>query len=116
LPRCRSCQNLYYPPPPRCPSCLVDDFAWEKLSGQGRLKSWTTIHIDILPGVESPFIIGEVELIEQTGLIMVAHIVRTPAATLQADAAVTIFFVAPQAGEGVAFPEFRLSAYRPGKD
>jgi uncharacterized protein len=94
----------------------VDDFVWEKLSGQGRLKSWTTIHIDVLPGVEPPFIIGEVELIEQTGLIMVAHIVGTAAEMLQVDAAVTISFVAPEAGENVAFPEFRLSAHRLGKD
>jgi uncharacterized protein len=94
----------------------VDDFTWEKLSGQGRLKSWTTIHIDILPGVEPPFTIGEVELVEQLGLIMVAHIVGAPAEMLQANAAVTISFVAPVVGEGVAFPEFRLSAHRQGKD
>jgi uncharacterized protein len=94
----------------------VDDFAWERLSGQGRLKSWTTIHIDVLPGVEPPFIIGEVELIEQPGLIMVAHIVGTSAEMLRVDAAVTISFVGPEAGERVAVPEFRLSEHRPGKD
>jgi len=94
----------------------VDDFAWEKLSGQGRLKSWTTIHIDVLPGVEPPFIIGEVELMEQPGLIMVAHMVGTSAEMLRADAAVTMSFVAPQASEGVAIPEFRLLTPRPGKD
>jgi len=94
----------------------VDDFAWEKLSGQGRLKSWTTIHIDVLPGVEPPFIIGEVELMEQPGLIMVAHMVGTSAEMLRADAVVTMSFVAPQAGEGVAIPEFRLLTPRPGKD
>jgi len=116
LPRCRSCQNLSYPPPPRCPVCLRDDFAWESLSGQGRLKSWTTIHIDVLPGVEPPFIIGEVELVEQPGLIMVAHIAGTPAQMLQANAAVTISFVASGSGEDVALPEFRLSAHLPVSD
>jgi uncharacterized protein len=94
----------------------VDDFAWEKLSGKGRLKSWTTIHIDVLPGVEPPFIIGEVELVEQPGLIMVAHIVEAAAEMLQVDAAMTISFIAPEASESIAFPEFRLSAHRPGKD
>jgi uncharacterized protein len=108
LPRCRSCHVLSYPPPPRCPRCLVDDFTWEKLSGTGRLKSWTTIHIDVLPGVEPPFTIGEVELAEQADLFMVAHIVGTPAEMLKTDAVVELSFVASDADKKVALPEFRL--------
>jgi len=99
---------LSYPPPPRCPRCLVDDFTWEKLSGSGRLKSWTTVHIDVLPGVEPPFTIAEVELIEQPGLSMVAHIVGTPAEMLKTDAAVELSFVASEVDKSIALPEFRL--------
>ena len=116
LPRCRSCRVLCYPPPPRCPRCLVEDFAWEKLSGMGRLKSWTTIHIDVLPGVEPPFTIAEVELIEQSGLIMVANVVGAPAEKLEADAAVKVSFAPSNADKSVAFPEFRLLAGDSGGD
>jgi uncharacterized OB-fold protein len=94
----------------------VDDFAWEKLSSMGRLKSWTTIHIDVLPGVEPPFIIAEVELIEQTGLIMVAHIVGTPAEKLETDAAVQISFVASSTGKSVALPQFHVVGRGAGSD
>jgi uncharacterized OB-fold protein len=89
---------------------LLDDFAWEKLSGTGRLKSWTTIHIDVLPGVEPPFIIGEVELTEQPDLIMVAHIVGTRAEMLKTDAAVKISFVPSDTDKSIALPQFRLLA------
>ncbi len=116
LPRCRSCHVLSYPPPPRCPRCLLDDFAWEKLSGTGRLKSWTTIHIDVLPGVEAPFTIGEVELTEQPGLVMVAHVVGTPAAMLKTDAAIKISFVPSDTDKSIALPEFRLLVDGAGTD
>jgi uncharacterized OB-fold protein len=76
----------------------------------GRLKSWTTIHIDVLPGVKPPFTIGEAELIEQSGLIMVAHIVGTPAEKLKTDAAVKISFTATAIDKSVALPEFRVLA------
>ncbi len=110
LPRCRSCGVLSYPPPPRCPRCLVDEFTWEKLSGTGRLKSWTTIHIDVLPGVEPPFVIAEVELTDQPDLIMVAHMVGAPAERLKRDAAVNVSFVPSGTDKNVALPEFRLRA------
>jgi uncharacterized protein len=88
----------------------VDNFAWEKLSGKGRLKSWTTLHIDVLPGVEPPFTIAEVELIEQPGLIMVAHIVETPAEKLKSDAEVRISFAPSNGDKSLALPEFRVLA------
>ena len=94
----------------------MDDLAWEKLSGAGRLKSWTTIHIDVLPGVEPPFTIAEVELIEQPGLIMVAHIVGAPAETLTTDVAVKISFTASESDKSVALPEFRVLARDAGGD
>ena len=86
----------------------MDEFTWEKLSGTGRLKSWTTIHIDVLPGVEPPFIIGEVELIEQSELIIVAHIVGTSAEMLKTDAAVKVSFVPSDTDKSIALPEFHL--------
>jgi uncharacterized OB-fold protein len=94
----------------------VDEFSWEKLSGTGRLKSWTTIYIDALPGVEPPFTIGEVELIEQPDLIMVAHIVVTPAEVLKTGDAVKVSFAASDTDKRIALPEFRLLAGGAGTD
>jgi uncharacterized OB-fold protein len=94
----------------------VDEFTWEKLSGTGRLKSWTTIHIDVLPGVEPPFTIGEVELTEQPDLIMVAHIVGTPAEMLKTGDAVKVSFAASDTDKRIAVSEFRLLAGGAGTD
>jgi uncharacterized protein len=108
LPRCRTCGALHYPPPPRCPNCLVVNFVWEKLSGFGRLKSWTTIHADLLPGVAPPFVIGEVELVEQSGLIMTTHIVDSAPEDLKSDVRVEISFVASEIDKEVTYPQFRI--------
>jgi uncharacterized OB-fold protein len=94
----------------------VGEFTWEKLCGTGRLKSWTTIHIDVLPGVEPPFTIGEVELTEQPDLIMVAHIVGTPVEMLKTDTAVKLSFVVSGTDKTIALPEFRLLASGASRD
>ena len=86
------------------------------MSGTGRLKSWTTIHIDVLPGVEPPFTIGEVELTEQPGLIMVAHVVGMPAEMLKTGDAVKVSFAAADTDKNIALPEFRMLAGGAGTD
>jgi uncharacterized OB-fold protein len=98
LPRCPRCALLHYPPPPRCPKCLGIELRWERLSGRGRLKAWTTVAIDLLPGVKPPYVIAEVELAEQPDLVMVAHVTGGP---LRVDAEVDTAFA-----EG--YPEFRV--------
>jgi uncharacterized OB-fold protein len=74
LPRCRRCATIYYPPPPRCPRCLDSELQWELMSGQARILSWTKVHLDTVPGVTPPFTIAEAELVEQPGLVLVAHV------------------------------------------
>jgi uncharacterized protein len=104
LPRCSHCLTWFYPPPPRCPRCLREHLTWTRLSGRACLNSWTTVHADLLPGVPPPFVIAEGELAEQPGLILVAHLVGTPASQLQAGMALQISFA--DAGR-VAFPQYR---------
>lgn len=103
LPRCATCDILLYPPPPRCPECLSDDLVWTELSGRASLMSWTVVHIDLLPGVDPPFVIGEAELEEQPGLVMVAHVVGVPADQLRSDMSLRVSYVDVQE---VALPQF----------
>jgi len=68
LPRCLQCERLHFPPLHRCPFCSGQELAWTTLSGRGKLKSWTIVYLPTIPGLAPPRTIGEVELLEQSGL------------------------------------------------
>jgi uncharacterized OB-fold protein len=70
LPQCNVCGQLSYPPAPRCCSCRSDALSWKQVSGDARLLSWTRVELPTIPGVQPPFTIAEIELVEQTGLVM----------------------------------------------
>src|SRR3546814_6301025 len=65
LPHCPHCSRYFFPPPPRCPVCLSPQLQWERVSGYGRLRSWTDVYLDAISGIPVPFTIAEVELGEQ---------------------------------------------------
>ena len=61
--RCQSCAKLTFPPKPICPHCWGDKVAWETLSQEGTLYSWTRIHAG--PAIfeaELPYEVGVVDL------------------------------------------------------
>ena len=41
--RCDQCDKVYAPPRPLCPDCLAVT-EWVELSGEGELKTWSTLH------------------------------------------------------------------------
>jgi uncharacterized OB-fold protein len=108
LPRCARCNLLHWPPPPRCSRCLSDTLTWEVLSGAGHLLGWTTIHLASIPGVPPPFTIGEVELIEQPGLVLSALIVQATTSAFAIGQAMRVRF-SPSTVEGIAYPEFEMA-------
>jgi len=116
LPRCAACRRLHYPPPPRCPHCLDSALVWTGLSGKARLSSWTTVHIDLCPGIPPPFVIGEVELVEQAGLVMVALLTGVEPAGLHPGLPLTCAFHRETGASdiAVAYPEFHIDRGQPG--
>jgi uncharacterized OB-fold protein len=72
VPRCEDCAKLLFPPSPRCPACAGDRLTWIELSGRVRLRSWTRMHLDVLPGMSPPFLVAEADLVEQPGTTLVA--------------------------------------------
>jgi len=77
--RCLHCSHYAHPPEPLCRVCRSLDarFEWQKVSGEGRLKSWTFLRNAMIPAFndELPIAIGVVELREQAGLLMLGRIV-----------------------------------------
>jgi scaffold protein (connect acetoacetyl-CoA thiolase and HMG-CoA synthase) len=72
--RCTGCSKIAFPPRRVCPSCHGDSFETITLSGEGKLVTWTVIHV--APGdfaVQAPYVVGIVELDE--GVRLTAQIV-----------------------------------------
>ena len=63
--KCNKCGTILLPPRPLCTKCFSTDFEWVKLSGRGKLLSYTVIHVSP-PQFESmaPYIVGIVKLEE----------------------------------------------------
>ncbi|MEW2355733.1 OB-fold domain-containing protein [Spirillospora sp. NPDC029432] len=110
LARCSACTAFVILPDQLCPHChsTAPGFAFEPVSGRGRVRSWTTVRQAFLPGFERlvPFVLVDVELAEQEELRMVGRLLDGPDAPVRLGAGVRVAFedVAP----GVAVPAFVL--------
>ena len=63
MPRCVDCARVEWYPRPFCLSC-GGRLAWERLSGIGRIYSVTTVHVEVVPGLQPPYVVAIVELDE----------------------------------------------------
>lgn len=71
IPRCAACGAWLWQPRPLCSRCHAPDPVWTRVSGAGRIASWTVIHPPVLPAwVEAvPFVVLLVELDEGPRLL-----------------------------------------------
>jgi uncharacterized OB-fold protein len=93
-----------------CPHCRSTSagFAFEPVSGRGVVRSWTVVRQSFLPGFDGdvPFVLVDVELVEQPELRLIGRLMDGVDAPLQLGARVVVAFedVAPE----VAVPAFAL--------
>ncbi|MEV0378415.1 bifunctional MaoC family dehydratase N-terminal/OB-fold nucleic acid binding domain-containing protein [Nonomuraea sp. NPDC050643] len=73
---CADCGELRHPPGPLCPRCRSANRAHTVASGEGTLFSYVVHHHPPVPGRETPFVVGVVELPE--GVRIVGNIVDCP--------------------------------------
>jgi acetyl-CoA acetyltransferase/uncharacterized OB-fold protein len=73
--RCRACGWYVHPPRPVCPRCDARDLGWEQVSGRATVVSFTVNHQRWIPGMEVPYAIALVELVEQAGLRLTTNLV-----------------------------------------
>jgi uncharacterized OB-fold protein len=73
--RCVACDWLIHPSRPMCPRCRGHNLSVAQVSGRASLYSYTVNHQAWFPGQAVPYIIGLVELVEQTGLRLTTNIV-----------------------------------------
>lgn len=72
--RLQRCDNGHFrfPPGPRCPRCMSAAFSWEKVSGRGKLVSWTVFHRPYFKEMPVPYTVVCGEL--QEGPLLVADL------------------------------------------
>ena len=75
-PVCRDCGRSFFTPQVACPTCLSENWTYERSSGRGAVYSSTVVHKAPSPGFTVPFGLGVVDLEE--GWSMLATLVGAP--------------------------------------
>jgi uncharacterized protein len=100
--RCHRCDRWVHPPTPCCLLC-GNELAAEPVSGRGSVASWTVNHHPWTQGMEVPFIIAVIELLEQARLYVVSNLACAPEEVYVGLPVVVLF----EPVEDVWFPVFR---------
>jgi uncharacterized OB-fold protein len=108
--RCGRCGRLTMPPDVVCPHCQSSAPAFEftPVSGRGTVRSWTVVRQAFLPGFdELPFMLVDVELIEQADLRLIGRLLDGVDVDLHVGDSVVVGF--EDLARGVAVPAFKLA-------
>ena len=94
LPRCDSCNRFVWYPEEECPHCGAHSFTWTRVSGRGRVFTWTVVQRAFLPAFEEmvPFVTALVSLDEDPAVRIVSYIVDCDPNALAADLSVEAVF------------------------
>ncbi|MFQ6030300.1 MAG: Zn-ribbon domain-containing OB-fold protein [Dehalococcoidia bacterium] len=85
MPRCTKCDHFFFYPREECPRCFSRDIEWAKVSGNGRLHTYTIVHQPASPAFQedAPHVYAVVQLDE--GPRMISNIVECELDALQVD-------------------------------
>jgi len=85
MPRCKTCDHVYFYPRSECPQCLSSDQEWVQVTGRGRLHSFTIIRQPANAAFtgDVPYVYAVVQLAE--GPRMVSNIVECDLEALKVD-------------------------------
>ena len=104
LHRCQNCGHIRLPSP-ICQKCLSMDSEWVRVSGRGKLYTWTTIYQRYHPGFaeELPYNVAIVEL--ENGLRLMTNIVGCKNEDLRIGMEVEVIF--EDVTEEITLPKFK---------
>jgi len=94
ITRCDACGRYVWYPEPPCRHCGGAHLAWTRVSGRGRLFSWSVLHYAWIPQFKDqlPFVTGLVALEEDPAVRLVSYIVDCPPEKLRCDTPVSVVF------------------------
>ncbi len=107
IQRCAECGTYQHPPHPICRACGGSAVEFERVSGEGRLWSWTTTHHVVISGFDAvvPYTCMVIELAEQRGLFVLSDLIGREVAGLRTGAPMRVVFPDPPSGEP-CLPQF----------
>ncbi len=77
IQRCAACHDYIYYPRTRCPKCFSDQLSWERVSGWGKVYSYTVVRrASSRMFADAPYVLAIVELAE--GPRMTTNVVAPP--------------------------------------
>ncbi|HEY7492737.1 MAG TPA: Zn-ribbon domain-containing OB-fold protein [Candidatus Tectomicrobia bacterium] len=85
MPRCKTCDHLFFYPRSECPRCFSTNLEWIQVSGRGRLHSYTIVQQPANPAFRDdvPYVYAVVQLEE--GPRLVSNVVQCNPDTLRVD-------------------------------
>lgn len=108
LPRCSQCGEFSMPPADICPNCHSAEprFAFEPVSGRGKVRAWTIIRQSFLQGFDVPYLLVDVQFDDQPGVRIIGRLLDGPDTKVRGGEDVCVGF--EDLEPGVAIPAFRL--------
>jgi uncharacterized OB-fold protein len=106
LQRCRACKQHIFYPRGSCPHCLGGDLEWRRVSGRGRLDTFTIVHRGLKDfPLGSPYVLAVIELEEGPRMMTNLVGVEPDPAKIRIGMPVEVVFedVSPE----IALPRFR---------
>lgn len=104
LMRCQACRRYLHPPTPVCRYCLCRETAYEPVSGDGTVASFSVNRHQWAPtATREPYVVGLVQLAEQDDLRLITNIVDCPVEDVRIGMPVRVVF---RAFEDVVLPLF----------
>ena len=107
LLRCAECGAYVHQPAPMCRACNGTALDWAQVSGEGRVYTWVVVHHAPVPGFqeETPYVVGWIELAEQSGLRILSNIVGCSPEEVAAGMPVRVEF--RDVSDAISLPVFR---------
>jgi uncharacterized OB-fold protein len=93
IARCDSCATYVHPPRPVCPGCASPSVTPSAVSGRGTVYSYTLSNYQWVATMPPPYVVAEVELAEQPGLIVLTNLVGVEPAEVRVGLPVEVRFV-----------------------
>ena len=105
LQKCAGCGAFRFPPSPLCPECWGKAFAWEPVSGRGKVYTFCTYRRLYHPGFadDLPYVVAVIALEE--GPRLVSNVIDCRPEDLRCDMPVEIVY--RDATDTIALPLFR---------
>jgi uncharacterized OB-fold protein len=110
LQKCADCGAHRYPPSAVCPHCLSPEYAWDSLSGKGRVLSWVVFHRQYFRELPIPYAVVAVEMTE--GPILLANLVSSSDTLPRIGMPVSICFETALNSEGEKWEIYQFEPLR----